>query len=65
MTEISKINQKAYSIQSSVQLYTVTLDLQKSEKVILDLLKDRLPSMRMLDIGVGAGRTTALDGAPE
>jgi ubiquinone/menaquinone biosynthesis C-methylase UbiE len=32
--------------------------LQKPERTILDMLKDRLPNMRMLDLGVGGGRTT-------
>ncbi len=32
--------------------------LQEHEKTILSLLKDELPKMRMLDLGVGSGRTT-------
>ena len=32
--------------------------LQKPEETILNDLRDKLPEMRMLDIGVGAGRTT-------
>lgn len=32
--------------------------LQKPEQTILDLLKDRLAGMRMLDLGIGGGRTT-------
>jgi ubiquinone/menaquinone biosynthesis C-methylase UbiE len=33
-------------------------ELQSLEKAILDTLKDQLPQMKMLDIGVGGGRTT-------
>lgn len=32
--------------------------IQKPEEAILNLLRDELPAMSMLDIGVGAGRTT-------
>jgi len=39
--------------------YFARLDqLQKPELTILNLLKTELPHMKMLDIGVGAGRTT-------
>jgi len=33
-------------------------NLQKPEKTILNELKSKLTNMKMLDIGVGAGRTT-------
>ncbi len=41
-----------------VEEYTRADDLQVPEKAILELLGDRLAQMRMLDLGVGGGRTT-------
>jgi ubiquinone/menaquinone biosynthesis C-methylase UbiE len=41
-----------------VDYYADLTALQPPETAILDLLRDRLGSMRMLDIGIGAGRTT-------
>lgn len=38
--------------------YTVADDLQKPEKAIIDALREQLPFMRMLDLGIGGGRTT-------
>lgn len=51
-------NQKLYRAPHMVQHYTQLKLLQPAEQAILDLLRDRLPQMRMLDIGVGGGRTT-------
>ena len=52
-------NKKTYSSEKVVRLYYSLKDsLQKSEKKILDLLKDELARMKMLDVGVGGGRTT-------
>ncbi len=33
-------------------------ELQPPEKTILEMMQDKLGNMKMLDIGVGAGRTT-------
>lgn len=38
--------------------YAAVDKLQKPEQAILDLLRDRLPHSRMLDLGIGGGRTT-------
>jgi ubiquinone/menaquinone biosynthesis C-methylase UbiE len=51
-------NKKIYAARRIVQHYTQLRMLQPAEQTVLDLLKDRLSSMRMLDIGVGGGRTT-------
>ena len=41
-----------------VEEYKTQSELQKPEQVVLELLKDKAPEMKMLDLGVGAGRTT-------
>lgn len=51
-------NQKLYAARSIVQYYTQLKLLQPAEQTILDLLQDQLSGMKMLDIGVGGGRTT-------
>jgi ubiquinone/menaquinone biosynthesis C-methylase UbiE len=38
--------------------YVLRIELQKPESAILEELRNKLPYMKMLDIGVGAGRTT-------
>ncbi len=43
---------------SIVELYNSEKTLHKPELIILNILKPMLPKMKMLDIGVGAGRTT-------
>lgn len=40
------------------KVYASVDQLQKPEQAILNILKDRLPYMRMLDLGIGGGRTT-------
>jgi ubiquinone/menaquinone biosynthesis C-methylase UbiE len=53
-----KDNQNAYSSWSIVQYYARLKALQPAEQTILDRFKDRWSTIRMLDIGVGGGRTT-------
>ena len=52
-------NLKTYQTANIVNYYTQLNQLQGAEKTLLDLLSDRLSSFKMLDIGVGGGRTTA------
>lgn len=55
---IDKSNNKAYTQARIVNLYSHLTDLQKSEETVLNFLKNDLAGMKMLDIGVGGGRTT-------
>jgi ubiquinone/menaquinone biosynthesis C-methylase UbiE len=41
-----------------IDVYATVEDLQKPEQTIVNLLRDQLPHMRMLDLGIGGGRTT-------
>ncbi len=41
-----------------INTYATVDTLQKPEQTILNLLRERLPFMRMLDLGIGGGRTT-------
>ncbi len=51
-------NWRTYDSPSVVAHYLALGGLQPPEDAILDLLRPLLPGMRMLDIGVGTGRTT-------
>jgi ubiquinone/menaquinone biosynthesis C-methylase UbiE len=51
-------NQITYATQGIVQYYTQLKALQPAEQVVFDRLRSQLPNFKMLDIGVGAGRTT-------
>jgi ubiquinone/menaquinone biosynthesis C-methylase UbiE len=55
---IDQNNHKTYSTQGVVQHYAQLKQLQPAEATILKWLKPRLSQMKMLDIGVGGGRTT-------
>jgi ubiquinone/menaquinone biosynthesis C-methylase UbiE len=52
-------NIRVYEAEDVVKDYISNDYLQKPEATILNELKKKLPDMRMLDIGVGGGRTTA------
>jgi ubiquinone/menaquinone biosynthesis C-methylase UbiE len=54
----SDSNKSVYGIDPVVDLYTSYCELQKPEEAILTVLRGKLQGMTMLDIGVGAGRTT-------
>ena len=47
-----------YKDSSVVDYYAKESHLQRPEEGIINLLKDKLSSMKMLDIGIGGGRTT-------
>ena len=51
-------NQQTYETASIVNYYTQLNALQPAEQMMLDRWSEHLPRFRMLDIGVGAGRTT-------
>ncbi len=51
-------NQKTYASASIVRYYELINQLQPAEQLIFDRLSHRLPTMKVLDLGVGAGRTT-------
>lgn len=51
-------NQETYQTPGIVWHYTQLNKLQPAEQTILELLRNRLPTMKMLDIGIGGGRTT-------
>lgn len=54
----SKDDQGVYESADVVRFYEGQSDLQKPEATILEEFKKRLSEMKMLDIGVGAGRTS-------
>ncbi len=51
-------NQKTYTDRDVVYYYAQLSRLQPAEQTILELLRGQGSTMAMLDIGVGAGRTT-------
>jgi len=56
--DISEFCRSTYESSDIVEDYAKQDALQPPEQTILDLLRNRLPQMNMLDIGVGGGRTT-------
>ena len=58
MRKLDLINRTVYENKDVVATYRLAHDLQEAEKAILHVLKDQLQDFSMLDIGVGAGRTT-------
>jgi ubiquinone/menaquinone biosynthesis C-methylase UbiE len=51
-------NKKTWESEEMVKTYTKHTYLEKPEETILNILKSKLSDMKMLDVGVGAGRTT-------
>lgn len=51
-------NQSAYRHPKVAEAYAVAAELYPAEKVVLNLLADELSDLRMLDLGIGGGRTT-------
>lgn len=51
-------NHETYKISQIVGYYNQLSLLQPVEQAIIDRLKDSLPNLKMLDIGIGGGRTT-------
>lgn len=51
-------NHQVYIAREIVHHYSQLRQLQPAEQTILDLLRNEWSSMKMLDIGVGGGRTT-------
>ena len=58
MKDASISNLRTWKKQNIIDEYAASTELQAPEKAILDILRDHLPQMKMLDIGVGGGRTT-------
>jgi ubiquinone/menaquinone biosynthesis C-methylase UbiE len=56
---MSEHNQKVYDNKKIAFNYLHDASLYPAEKELIDWLSPRLPEMRMLDIGIGGGRTTA------
>jgi ubiquinone/menaquinone biosynthesis C-methylase UbiE len=51
-------NKETYTKSNIVRHYSQLQMLQPAEQTILDFFQDRLSTMKMLDIGIGGGRTT-------
>jgi ubiquinone/menaquinone biosynthesis C-methylase UbiE len=51
-------NKKTYKSANIVRHYQQLRQLQPAEQTIIHLLKDQLPTFKMLDLGIGGGRTT-------
>ena len=58
MKDGSISNLRTWKKQDIIDEYAASTELQPPEKAILDTLRDQLRQMKMLDIGVGGGRTT-------
>ncbi len=52
-------NQEAYTSTEIVEKYVKYDSLQKGEEKIFEKFRDKITSGKILDIGIGAGRTTA------
>jgi len=52
-------NEINYEKEEVVQIISQRAFLFKPERIALNILRNQLPNMKMLDIGIGGGRTTA------
>ena len=52
-----KDNLDVFHLRKNIDYYSQNIQLQKPEATILDLLKGTLKDMKMIDVGVGTGRT--------
>ncbi len=57
--KINDQNYETYTTSGVVRHYAQLQQLQPAEMAVLTLLQDQLVGMKMLDIGVGGGRTTS------
>lgn len=55
---MEKVNRYIYEKADIVEGFLGHINLQKPEKTIFEILRPNLKEMKMLDIGVGTGRTT-------
>ena len=55
---VKENNQKTYTASSIVRYYAQLKALQPAEETVLACLREQLLKMKMLDLGVGGGRTT-------
>ena len=60
---MSEKNQSTYQRSMVVHYYRQLRQLQAAERAIFSKFQDQLPQMRVLDIGVGGGRTTTYLGS--
>ncbi len=51
-------DKQVWNSEKVVRNYASVTDLQKPEQTILNALREQLPHWRMLDLGIGGGRTT-------
>jgi ubiquinone/menaquinone biosynthesis C-methylase UbiE len=58
MQNLQLTNKKNYEIPEIVEYFAKEGFLQEPEKTILNMLGEELKNMKMLDMGVGGGRTT-------
>jgi len=59
MHELDAVNKNTYEKSNVVDIYAQRNKLQPPERKIFRILKPKLSTMKMLDIGIGAGRTTS------
>ena len=58
MMSADERNRRVYSTTGTVRHYARAVGLQPAEQTILQAIETDLPSTKMLDLGVGGGRTT-------
>src|SRR5467141_4029943 len=56
---ITNTNKNTHEIKDWINIYAKWEHLFKPEEIILEKLRKQFRTMRMLDIGIGGGRTTA------